>query len=72
MKYIVIISIATCLAGCVGTRITKEIEVHRDAQGKIIKTVETETATQNGMMKPFKFNTFKCERGDNESPTIYH
>jgi hypothetical protein len=35
-------------SGCVEARFEKKIEVHRDANGKIIKTVETETVTQPG------------------------
>ena len=72
MKYALIAIATLLLTGCVGTRVTKEIQVHRDAQGKVIKTVKIERAVQGGSMVPFSFEYLKCKKGDKECPIIYH
>ena len=38
----------TALSGCVQTAYSKSISVTKDAEGRIVQTVETETVTQPG------------------------
>ena len=39
--------------GCVATYVTKEVAVTKDANGKVIQTVETEKAEQRQSFMPF-------------------
>ena len=72
MRYVVVAFACILFTGCVGTRVTKEIQIHRDAQGKVIETVQIERAEQGGTMMPFSFDYLKLNKGDKESPIIYH
>lgn len=38
----------TALSGCVQTAYSKSISVTKDAEGRVVQTVETETVTQPG------------------------
>ena len=73
MKYtLAVIILSTFLTSCVGTHATKEVQVHRDSKGRIIKTVHIERAEQNGTMLPFSYEYLKCNKKDKETPKIYH
>jgi Fe-S cluster biogenesis protein NfuA len=43
--------------GCVQTQVTRQIQIHKDANGKITGSTEVETATQMGAA--FKFSGFE-------------
>jgi len=48
------------LSGCVATYYEKKIEVHKDAQGNVTRTVLTEKAVQpNRSASPFGFEYLK-------------
>ena len=54
----VIASIAALgLSGCVQTQVTRQIQVHKDATGKVTGFTEIESATQMGAA--FKFSGFE-------------
>ncbi|HEY4074965.1 MAG TPA: hypothetical protein VGM52_17860 [Herbaspirillum sp.] len=63
MKYITIagtIFIVLTITGCVSTSYTKSISVTKDADGKILQTVETEGVVQpNQQGWPLKFKYLK-------------
>jgi len=52
--------------GCVQTQVTKAIQVHKDATGKITGYTETESATQAGPAFRFQFEHLKSAPGDVE------
>lgn len=49
------------LAGCVQTQVTRQVQVHKDANGKITGFTEIESATQMGAT--FKFSGFEHLKG---------
>jgi hypothetical protein len=63
MKTLMLLSLLTAplfFTGCVATTYTKSISVTKDANGKIISTVETETVTQPHQAGwPLKFQYLK-------------
>lgn len=42
------------MTGCIGTQFQKSVSVTKDADGRIIQTVETETVIQGGSSYPMK------------------
>jgi len=48
-------------SGCVQTQVTRQIQVHKDANGKITGSTETESATQMG--SAFKFSGMEYLKG---------
>ncbi len=40
-------------SGCIATYVTKEVSVTKDANGKVVQTVETEKAEQRQSFMPF-------------------
>ncbi|WP_434603111.1 hypothetical protein J3P85_07250 [Pseudomonas sp. Z1-12] len=49
----------TALSGCVQTAYSKSISVTKDAEGRIVQTVETETITQPGQGYQMKLEKIK-------------
>jgi hypothetical protein len=49
----------TALPGCVQTAYSKSISVTKDAEGRIVQTVETETITQPGQGYQMKLEKIK-------------
>lgn len=49
----------TTLTGCVQTAYSKSISVTKDAEGRIVQTVETETVTQPGQGYPMRLEKIK-------------
>jgi hypothetical protein len=64
----------TCLAlsGCVSTYVIKEIQVKKDANGKIIETTETERTIQAGVTKGVQFDYLKNNQNDPAPTKIYY
>lgn len=49
----------TALSGCVQTAYSKSISVTKDAEGRVVQTVETETVTQPGQGYQMKLEKIK-------------
>lgn len=49
----------TTLTGCVQTAYSKSVSVTRDADGRVVQTVETETVTQPGQGYQMKLEKIK-------------
>jgi outer membrane lipoprotein SlyB len=47
------------LSGCVQTAYSKSIAVTKDADGRVVQTVETETVTQPGQGYPIQLEKIK-------------
>lgn len=54
---VVVGTVALGVSGCVQTQVTRQIQIHKDATGKITGFTETESATQMGAA--FKFSGFE-------------
>lgn len=52
-KLLTVASISMLATGCIATHVTKEITVTKDASGRVVQTVEKETATQSQSLMPF-------------------
>jgi hypothetical protein len=50
-----------CFSGCVQTQVMRQIQIHKDADGKITGFTEIESATQMGAA--FKFSGFEYLKG---------
>jgi len=72
MKRFLAVLICLALTGCVRTLVTKEIQVKRDANGKVIETIETERILQQGGTKGVQFDYLKNKQGDRSPTTIYY
>ena len=58
IRLIAVVTIAMLgFSGCVQTQITRQVQVHKDAAGKITGFTEIESATQMGAA--FKFSGFE-------------
>lgn len=58
----------TLSTGCVQTIYSKSVAVKRDASGKVVETVETETVSQPGQQpKYIGFDHLKARSGDTEA-----
>ena len=71
MKILFAALMCFALSGCVSTYVIKEIQVKKDANGKVIETVETERTIQRGVTKGVQFDNLKNKQGD-QSPTIIY
>ena len=60
------------LSGCVRTLVTKEVQVKKDANGKIIETIETERITQPGSAKGVQLDYLKNKQSDQAPAAIYY
>ena len=72
MKRVFIVLLGLALSGCVTTLVTKEVQVKKDANGKVIETVETERVTQEGRAKGMRFDYIKNKQGDQAPAAIYY
>ena len=71
MKIFFVALMCFVFSGCVSTYVIKEIQVKKDANGKIIETVETERTIQAGVTKGVQFDYLKNKHSD-QSPTIIY
>ena len=71
---VLLASLVLVAAGCVGTHFTKSVTVTKDGSGKVIQTVETETATQSGQGYQIDFQHLKGvqPKFDNYSNSNYN
>ena len=61
--------LALAAAGCVQTQVTRAVQIHKDANGKITGFTEIESATQRG--SAFKFSGFEhLKAGPNETEPL--
>ena len=60
------------LSGCVTTTFIKEIQVKKDANGKIIETTQIERSIQQGGTKGMQFDYLKNKQDDKAPATIYY
>ena len=69
-KEIVLLTFAVCLSGCVvPSSYSKSIAVKKDADGKVLEIVETETVFQSGQQGyPIKFEYIKNVQQEPVSP----
>ena len=72
MKRVFVVFICLALSGCVTTLVTKEVQVKKDANGKVIQTVETERVTQQGSARGMQFDYLKNKQADKGPATIYY
>lgn len=72
MKSFFVVLLCLALTGCVRTLVTKEIQVKKDANGKVIETTETERIIQEGGTKGVQFDYLKGKQGDQSPTTIYY
>jgi len=72
MKQIIILLCCVMFSGCVSILVQKEIQVKKDANGKIIETIEIEKAIQRGsIMGGLQFDYLKSKQGDPKPAVIY-
>ena len=72
MKRLLIALMCLVLSGCVRTLVTKEVQVKKDANGKVIETIETERIVQQGGTKGVQFDYLKSREGDKLPTSIYY
>jgi len=72
MKIFFGLLICFALSGCVRTLVTKEVQVKKDANGKVIETIETERIIQQGGTKGVQFDYLKSKKGDQSPAVIYY
>ena len=72
MKRVFVLLICLVLSGCVTTYVVKEIQVKKDANGKVIETTETERTIQQGVTKGVQFDYLKNKKSDQLPTTIYY
>ena len=72
MKRFLVVVLCFALSGCVRTLVTKEVQVKKDANGKVIETIETERIIQQGGTKGVQFNYLKNKESDQSPTTIYY
>ncbi len=71
MKIFFVAIMCIALSGCVSTYVIKEVQVKKDANGKVIETIETERTIQRGVTKGVQFDYLKNKQSD-QSPTIIY
>ena len=72
MKRFLVVLMCIALSGCVRTLVTKEVQVKKDANGKVIETIETERIIQQGGTKGVQFDYLKSKESDQSPTTIYY
>jgi hypothetical protein len=72
MKRFLVVLMCIALSGCVRTLVTKEVQVKKDANGKVIETIETERIIQQGATKGVQFDYLKSKESDQSPTTIYY
>jgi len=72
MKWVMGILAVLMCSGCVSLIVQKEVQVRKDANGKVIETIEIERATQRATTpKGFQFDHLKVQATDDKSPLLY-
>ena len=72
MKKIIVLLACLALTGCASVLVQKEIQVKKDANGKIIETTETERAIQRGyIMGGLQLDYLKSKQGDSKPAVVY-
>lgn len=69
---VLICLVSLVFSGCVRTLVTKEVQVKKDANGKVIETIETERVIQQGSAKGMQFDYLKNKQGDTAPAAIYY
>jgi hypothetical protein len=72
MRRFLVVLMCLALSGCVRTLVTKEVQVKKDANGKVIETIETERIIQQGGTKGVQFDYLKSKDSDQSPATIYY
>jgi hypothetical protein len=72
MKRVFALLMCFAFSGCVSTYVIKEIQVKKDANGKVIETTETERVIQEGVTKGFQFDYLKNKQSDKTPAVIYY
>lgn len=72
MRRVFVLLTCLVLSGCVRTLVTKEVQVKKDANGKVIETIETERIIQQGAAKGMQFDYLKNKQGDAAPAVIYY
>jgi hypothetical protein len=72
MKIFYVALICFAFSGCVSTYVIKEVQVKKDANGKVIETVETERTIQRGVTKGVQFDYLKNKQSDQSPAIIYY
>ena len=72
MKRVFVLLMCLALSGCVSTYVMKEVQVKKDANGKVIETTETERTIQQGITKGVQFDYLKNKQSDPSPATIYY
>jgi len=72
MKRFFVVLMCLALSGCVRTLVTKEVQVKKDANGKVIETTEIERTIQYGGTKGMQFDYLKNKKDAQSPATIYY
>ena len=72
MNKIFIVLMCASLSGCVTTTVIKEIQVKKDANGKVIETTEIERTIQQGATRGMQFDYLKNKKSDVAPASIYY
>jgi len=72
MKRVFIVFMCMIAQGCVSTLVTKEVQVKKDANGKVVETIETERVTQQGAARGMQFDYLKNKQDDKAPAAIYY
>ena len=72
MKRFLVVLMCLAGTGCVSTLVTKEVQVKKDANGKVIETIETERIVQRGATKGVQFDYLKSKESDQVPTAIYY
>ncbi len=72
MKRFLVVLMCLVLSGCVRTLVTKEVQVKKDTNGKVIETIETERIVQQGGAKGIQFDYLKNKKSDQSPATVYY
>ncbi len=70
MKRFFVVMMCLALSGCVRTLVTKEVQVKKDANGKVIETTQTERIIQQGTTKGVQFDYLKNKQSDTSPAAI--
>jgi hypothetical protein len=72
MKSFSFLLMVMMLSGCVSMIVQKEVQVRKDANGKVIETIEIERATQRATtVKGIQFDHLKAKEADPQPATFY-
>ena len=72
MRRFLVTLLCLSFSGCVSTYVIKEVQVKKDANGKIIETTETERTIQRGVTQGVQFDYLKNKQSDQSPTKIYY